>query len=114
MKPLHRQATKDLTQEEVIEKVLKSNKKLFPETIQEVMEYEAKYGSTDITLPESLQNPTFIYTMPQLDSVSFQTDAIISAVAARNEGIELTPEIKKRMGIDRKNARASMKKSKGK
>lgn len=113
MKSQNKPAKKEEIQERLIEKVLKSNKKIFPETIEEVMAFEKMYGSTDITLPENLQHPTFLFTFKEIEGPTLDKRSV-SAVAARNEGLEISSEIKQKMAEDRKKARTGIKKNKGK
>ncbi|MGZ3858140.1 MAG: hypothetical protein ACXVMS_01325 [Flavisolibacter sp.] len=105
------QPKESLHHEELIQKVLKSNKKLFPETVEEVMEFEQKYGTTDIILPEELQEPTFLYSFEEADVINtpFQ---YVTAVAARNENEEIPGDIRKRMDEDRKKAKVTHQKKK--
>jgi len=49
-------------QEKMIEQALKTGGFLFPESIEEVKEFERIYGTTDVILPVELQEPTFLYS----------------------------------------------------
>lgn len=89
-----------------IEKLLRTNGYLFPETVNEVNEYEKKYGNTNIILPDDMQSLSFlekaISRLPQKDLNEIKQANENFAIAARAEnGKELPEHIKKQMEVDR-------------
>lgn len=61
MKKRQSDNSKSNQQEKMIEQALKTSGFLFPETVEEVKEFERIYGTTDVILPVELKEPTFIY-----------------------------------------------------
>ena len=62
MKKQHGYGTNtDHEQNSLIEKTLKTTGFLFPETVEEVEEFERIYGKTEVTLPDELQNSQFLF-----------------------------------------------------
>lgn len=91
-----------------IEKLLRTNGYLFPETVDEVDEYERKFGNTNIILPDDMQTPSFlekaISRLSQKDLNKIKKANENFAIAARSEkGTELPEHIKKQMEADRNN-----------
>ena len=100
-------------QEGTIQKALKTGGFLFPETVNEVIEFEKVFGNTDVILPEDLQQPLFLERSSKITStltiVSPQEENL--AMAAREGAIKITAEVRKRMEADRKKADEKMKKA---
>jgi hypothetical protein len=95
-------------QEEMIEKALREGGFLFPETPEEVAEFEKKFGSTDVILPEDLRQAPH----PKKNRVvklNKQEKQQNLAMAAR-EGSQLPEEIQKKMKEDREKAKKAKKK----
>ncbi|AYL96535.1 hypothetical protein [Mucilaginibacter celer] len=89
-----------------LEFLLRTNGYLFPETINEVSEYEKRFGDTDIILPDDMREPTFLEKAlskvqgNKLTAIKNKDDNF--AIAARLEkGTELPERIKKKMDEDR-------------
>ncbi len=89
-----------------LEYLLRTNGYLFPETVDEVNEYQRKFGDTDIILPSDMKTPTFLekglkrFKENHLKVVKDVQENF--AVAARMEsGAELPEHITKRMENDR-------------
>ncbi|HVT84479.1 MAG TPA: hypothetical protein VHD35_04720 [Chitinophagaceae bacterium] len=93
-------------QELLIQKAINTGGFLFPETVNDVIEFEKKFGNTDVILPEDLKNPSFL----ESKKMNSSQQGIVTmnsgnyAVAAR-EGADTVPDsVKKQMEIDRKKA----------
>ena len=52
-------------QEKMIEQALRTGGYVLPTSDNEVKEFERIYGTTDVILPEELQEPTFLYSNPK-------------------------------------------------
>lgn len=61
MKTTDTKKSNDIQQNKLIEDALKTSGFLFPETVEEVEEFERIYGQTEVILPRELQEPTFLY-----------------------------------------------------
>jgi len=92
-------------QERIIEKAMRTNGFLFPETVEEVKEFEKIYGTTDITLPDELQDLSFMEKPAKEPVVRLigETKKRL-ALAARGGTVKLTDEVKKQMALDRRKA----------
>lgn len=101
-------------QEKMIEKSLRTGGFIFPETVDEVKEFERIFGTTDVILPTELQEPSFLYTQPKKGGkaivAKLQPENL--AMVARDGFSQLPDEIKKRMAQDRKNADTKRKRKK--
>ena len=90
-----------------LEFLLRTNGFLFPETVNEVSEYERTFGDTDIILPDDMQEPTFLEKALSRFTATEQkagNELENYALAARQEkGNELPDYIKKKMDEDRDN-----------
>ncbi len=53
-----------------IERTLRTGGFLFPETVDEVKEFERIYGATDVILPTELQEPHFLRSQSRRKAVS--------------------------------------------
>ncbi len=95
----------NLEQERIIQRALRTRGFLFPETVDEVEEYENRYGNTDFILPEELQESVFLQTINQESIIkeSFVNNDLI-AMAAR-EGKDIPDHIKAKMKKERDIAR---------
>lgn len=93
-------------QEKIIEQALKTGGFLFPETIDEVKEFERIYGTTEIILPPGLEEPTFLDSKKV--NVSKEKKVATTnenfALAAREGSNKLPDQIINRMSEDRKKA----------
>ena len=102
-------------QEKIIEKALRTGGFIFPETVDEVKEFERIFGSTDVIIPDELKVPNFLSSASPLN-LSPKISTIKSdnfAIAAREGTKEELPEfIKKRMEEGRKKADAIRKRLK--
>jgi hypothetical protein len=92
-----------------LEFLLRTNGYLFPETVNEVSEYEKRFGDTDIILPDDMQEPTFLEkalsNLPGNKLTAIKNNDENFAIAARFEkGTELPEHIKKKMEEDRNNS----------
>lgn len=103
-------------QERVIKKALRTGGFLFPETVDEVIEYEKSFGDTDVILPGDLQQPLFLETPSKKTSkekiVALNEEKL--AMAARVGSAKITDEVRKKMEVDRKKADAKTKKARKK
>lgn len=101
-------------QNKMIENALKTGGFLFPETVEEVKEFERIYGSTDVILPAELQEPTFISSKldkgNSLKVVKFPSENF--AMAAREGKSDLPKEIQQKIIKDIKNVEKKVKKIK--
>jgi hypothetical protein len=89
-----------------LEYLLRTNGYLFPETVNEVSEYERRFGDTDIILPDEMQEPTFLEKalakLPNNNLKAILPEKDNFAVAARSQkGSHLPEHIKKKMEDDR-------------
>lgn len=97
-------------QEQIIQRALRTAGFLLPETPEEVAEFERKFGSTDILLPEALQTPDFIKTKPVI-SISKKPQIILENLAmAARDGSQLPDDILKAMKEHRQKAKQEKKK----
>lgn len=101
-------------QEKMIEQALRTGGYVLPTSDDEVKEFERIYGTTDVILPEELQEPTFLYSNPKKKH-SAKVKELHSndfAMAARQGAENLPDEIKKRMEQDRRKTDARRKRKK--
>jgi len=112
MKKRSKDNTKDSTQEKILKKALRTGGFLFPETIEEVKEFERLYGTTDVVLPPDLQEPPFLDTRGGNNNRKIKISAPASdfAMAAREASNELPSEIQEKIIADIKSANAKKKK----
>jgi hypothetical protein len=114
MKKRIRDNSEDNQQNKMIEKALKTGGFLFPETVEEVKEFERIYGSTDVILPVELQEPTFLYSKSEKASSSkflkFPSENF--AMAARQGSSHLPVEVQEKIIIDIKSTESKRKKKK--
>lgn len=107
--------SKETQQEKMIEKALRTGGFIFPETIDEVKEFERIYGTTDVILPAELQEPNFLYTQARkIGKAKVATLHPENLAMAAREGSnhQLPDDIKKRMAEDRKKADLKRKRKK--
>ncbi|MFV0599917.1 MAG: hypothetical protein ACK5M0_09390 [Bacteroidales bacterium] len=92
-------------QEKIIKRILKTGGYLFPETVQEVIEYEKKYGTTEIVLPEELRNLDFLNTLRKKGNKAFFNliEESKFAAAARGNDTGLPTNIQEQILNDIKN-----------
>ena len=97
--------------EKIIEKALKTGGFIFPQTVNEVKEFERLYGATDVILPTELESPTFLDSSKKSGSnsrvVKFPTEDF--AMAAREGSNSLPPEVKQKIVDDIKASEAKKK-----
>jgi len=102
----------DTQKEMLIQHALRTGGFLFPETPEEVIEFEKQFGSTDVVLPEDLRKPTFLD--PKISTVIKKKPLTATenlAMAAR-EGSQLPEQILKRMKEHRDKAKTEKQKDK--
>jgi hypothetical protein len=101
-------------QNKMVENALRTSGFLFPETVEEVLEFERIYGTTDVILPTELQEPTFLYEKSEKahgsKSVKFHSENF--AMVAREGSFNLPQEIKQKIIKDIKNTKLRRKKKK--
>jgi hypothetical protein len=116
MKKSNVAANQSQKQEAIIQKALKTGGFLFPETVDEVIEFEKSFGNTDVILPEDLQQPLFLEVISKKASkakiIPLHEEKL--ALAARDGSAQITEEVRKKMETDRKKADAKAKKRSGK
>jgi len=114
MKKIVNGNSKEIQQEKVIEKAFRTGGFIFPETIEEVKEFERIYGITNVILPVELQEPSFLYSQANESSKSKSVILLPEnlAMAARGGSNHLPDEIKKRMEKDRNRADSKRKRKK--
>lgn len=82
-----------------IEQSIKTNGFLFPETVEEVKEFERIYGTTDVIVPEVLQEPMFLFskveTAKNSKVIKFPSENF--AMAAREGTKSLPKEIQQKI-----------------
>ncbi len=97
-------------QNRMIERSLKTGGFLFPETFEDVREFERIFGATDVILPAELQEPTFIYPNEKVEFNSVEPENDNFAMAAREGTSELPKEIQQKIINDIKSAEKKIKK----
>src|SRR5688500_14939591 len=88
--------------EKFIQQAIKANGFLFPVTVSEVIEFEKKFGDTEIILPDELQEPLFL-TKTIKNSGSTKSLVLKEenlAMAARDGSEQISDEIRKKMDED--------------
>jgi hypothetical protein len=104
MKKIVKDNSKETQQEKMIEKALRTGGFIFPETVEEVKEFERIYGKTDVMMPTELQEPDFLYSQKKkigkIKMVTLHSENL--AMAAREGSNHMPDEIKFRMAEDRK------------
>lgn len=93
--------------EQLIQDALRTGGFLFPETVAEVEEFEKKFGTTNVPLPEDLKIPYFLEKEKSKKTSKSRTTAIENehfSMAAREGAPKLPDEILQRMEEDRKKA----------
>lgn len=99
----------DIQQEQIIQKALRISGFICPETPEEVIEFEKKFGTTDLTLPEELREPSFLAKPDTVFSKKAKTISENLAMAAR-EGSRLPEEVLQKMKEHRDKANREKKK----
>jgi hypothetical protein len=89
------------TKESLIEYVIKTNGYLFPETVEEVIEFEKNFGTTNVILPEELDSTDFLYTEKSNSTILELNNKDNFAMAARNGKSVISEHILRRMEDDR-------------
>lgn len=101
-------------EEKILRKALRTGGFVFPETVDEVNEFERIYGATDVILPAELESANFLISQsPKIRKghvVKLHVENL--AMAAREGSTSLPDEIKKMMAEDRKKADAKRKRRK--
>lgn len=85
---------------EKIERILRTRGFIFPETIEEVIEFEKIYGTTEVILPYELQNPSYLCEQYSEDDHSEKDVNVGFALAARELPTGLPKEIKDKIKSD--------------
>lgn len=114
MKKINRTNSKEQALEILIEKTLRTGGFLFPETAEELKEFELIFGNTNVILPEELQNPAFLNFIKKKSTKSKfnSSNSLNRAMAARAGSDFLPAEIQKKMEKDRELAKSIKKKKK--
>lgn len=101
-------------QEKMIEQALRTGGYVLPTSDDEIREFERIYGTTDVILPEELQEPNFLYSSPKKKQSAKikELNANDFAMAARQGAENLPDEVRKRMEEDRRKADARRKRKK--
>lgn len=87
-----------------LEFILKTNGFLFPETVEEVIEFEKNFGNTDVILPVELETPNFLYTQKSNSTIIQNSKPENLAMAARNGKPFISDEVLESMKNDRRNS----------
>jgi hypothetical protein len=77
----------------LIEKALRIGGYSFPQTIDEVAEFERLFGNTDILLPPELQDPCFLYAILDNNQEARAQKNNTFAMAARHGSSDLPDDI---------------------
>ena len=93
----------------VIEKALRLSGFIFPQTVEQVKEFERIYGDTDILLPPDLNEPNFLYERKGKKHIQIE-DQCRFAMAARAGSNSIPPDVKQKIISDIKRERARRKK----
>lgn len=86
--------------EKKIERILRTRGFIFPETIEEVIEFEKIYGKTEIVLPYALQNPTYLCVQGPDYNPCNKDECVQYGMAAREVTSELPKDIKDKIISD--------------
>ncbi len=97
-------------QEELIQKAMHNSGFLFPETIEEVEEFERIYGTTAIILPEVLRTPVFPDDLVTKKPLEKLMTAPKLAMAAKGAKHKMTDEVSRQMAAERRVADAKFEK----
>ncbi len=100
-----------ILEDRIIQKILRTQGHIFPETVEEVELFEKKYGKTEIILPDTLQFPNFLFTKNEKKKIIAK---IVNpnenfAMAAREGSTEISIEIKNKIIEDIKKAKKKKK-----
>lgn len=107
MAPNSKENTLKSQQERLIEKTLRAGGFTFPETVEEVREFERIFGTTDITMPDELNDTSFLYNSNKNSAKKALVAPIsVFAAAARGASSHLSEAVKKQMESDRRKADA--------
>ena len=89
----------NIHENKMIEKALRIGGFLFPETIEEVKEFENLFGTTDVILPSELDVPTFLYSESEKanNSKIVKSPCENFAMAAREGASKLPEDIQKKI-----------------
>lgn len=98
------------SQESIIQKTLRTSGFIFPETPEEVNEFENQFGTTDVDVPNQLKDLSFMdnRTSSKLSKVLDNKFSITNLAMVARGGMELPNDIIEKM----KNDRESIKKKK--
>lgn len=102
----------DIQKEILIQIALRTGGFLFPETPEEVIEFEKQFGNTDLVLPEDLNKPSFLN--PKISTLIKKKRLTANenlAMAAR-KGSQLPEQILKRMKEHRDKTKSGKQKDK--
>lgn len=94
-----------LNENKIIEKALKTGGFLFPETVEEVLEFERLFGTTEVILPPELDEPKFLNSkFTNGNVIVMKTPCNNFAMAAREASSKLPKEIEDKIIQDIKKA----------
>src|SRR5262245_26443855 len=95
MKKVTKNDSTDPKKRNLIEKALRYGGYSFPQTIDEVSEFERLFGSTDVLLPPDLQEPFFLYAMldSNPESNKMEDQRAKFSLAAREASSQLPEDI---------------------
>ena len=108
MKKDAKENANDKKKDKMIQQALRTGGFLFPETPEEVVEFEKRFGHTDVILPEDLREAPLPNKNSALKLTPREKKENL-AMAAR-EGSQLPDEVIKKMKEDREKARKRKKK----
>ena len=101
--------TNEAKQEKLIQKAFRKGGFLFPETPEEVAEFEKRFGNTDIILPDELREPTFLTSKRSTSAKKKLSEKSENLAMAAREGSQLPDEVLKKMKEDRDKAKRNNK-----
>lgn len=113
-----KQSSTEKKQAAAIEKALRSNGYLFPLSEDEIMSLDKIIGSTAIELPESLKDPSFLFSKSKTEAkvipiVTAECEELYTqAYAARDGQDSISADTSAKMDEDIKNLKAKRKKKK--
>ncbi|MCB2194428.1 MAG: hypothetical protein KQH79_01135 [Bacteroidetes bacterium] len=113
MKKKSKKNRTQIDQELIIQRAISSGGFLFPETVNEVIEYERRFGNTDVILPDDLKEPLFLESKDDCSPISAVDSSSNYSMAARTADESIPEEIKIRMERDRKNYKKKKNKNVG-
>jgi len=104
-----RETTNEIREEKMIQKAFRKGGFLFPETPEEVAEFEKKFGNTDILLPEELREPSFLKVKSTAQAKKKLSEPAENLAMAAREGSQLPDDVLKKMKEHRDKAKRKKK-----